>query len=292
MHYTYRDPKTKGHLLLAIDQYFPAHTPPARDGGESASLLTIAWNRGADQTVTVDEVTYAFPHHQFVTLMANQSFRFSKPEALTIWQFNREFYCIIDHDREVSCVGLLFYGSSGMMFLEPAPHEVEKFDMLTRVFIDEFETHDTIQGEMLRMLLKRLIIKLTRLAREQYLSAAMGQTEVDILRHFNLLVEKNFRQLHQVQEYAHLLNRSPKTLSNLFAQYHHQSPLQVIRERIAIEAKRLLLYTDKTVAEVAYETGFAETAHFSRFFKKETGLAPAFFREQQKLVPAGSIDNV
>jgi hypothetical protein len=49
--------------------------------------------------------------------MVNQSFRFDRPEAVIAWQFNREFYCIVDHDKEVSCVGFLFYGTSETMFI-------------------------------------------------------------------------------------------------------------------------------------------------------------------------------
>lgn len=70
-----------------------------------------------------------------------------------------------------------------------------------------------------------------------------------------------------MQEYADLLNKSPKTLSNLFSIYNQKSPLQIIHERISLESKRLLVYTDKSTKEIAFELGFEEVAHFSRFFK-------------------------
>jgi AraC family transcriptional regulator, transcriptional activator of pobA len=209
---------------------------------------------------------------------------------MVIWQFNRDFYCIVDHDKEVSCVGFLFYGSRDIFFIELQNEEDKKIEMLLHVFIDEFQTKDNIQAEMLRMLLKRLIIKLTRLARTQQLQDKVKEPDLDIVRQFNLLVENNYRKLHQVQDYANLMHKSPKTLSNLFKIYHSKSPSQVIQERIALEIRRLLIYTDKNLSEIAYELGFEELTHFSRFFKKMMGLSPSEFRESLKSSFSKSIE--
>jgi AraC-like DNA-binding protein len=244
--------------------------------------LTIAWNTGDEQVVTIDSVEYAFPKQTVLPLMVNQSFDFSHPASIVAWQFDRAFYCIVDHDKEVSCVGFLFYGAKDPLFLRLDTAEQRKFDALLMVFDDEFSTKDAIQGEMLRMLLKRLIIKLTRLAKEQYLAPALSDKDLDIVRRFNLLVENHYRKHHAVSDYADLLNKSPKTLSNLFALYNQQSPLQIIHQRIALEAKRLLLYTDKSAKEIAFELGFEEVPHFSRFFKKQVGVAPIEFKEQTR----------
>ncbi len=132
------------------------------------------------------------------------------------------------------------------------------------------------------MLLKRLIIKLTRLAKYQQLENKIKEPDLDIVRSFNLMVENNYRKLHQVQDYANLLNKSPKTLSNLFKIYNQKTPLQIIQERITLEAKRLLIYTNKTNTEIAYELGFEELTHFSRFFKKMMNQSPSDFRESIK----------
>ena len=279
MRYSFHEPKTEGILsLICHEPSFNRHFFRER----SNRLLTIAWNVGPDQTMTIDGIQYTFHEQTILPLMVNQSFDFQHPETVVAWQFDREFYCIVDHDKEVSCVGFLFYGAKGPLLLHLDASEQRKFDALLMVFNDEFTTQDTIQGEMLRMLLKRLIIKLTRLAREQYLDPELAEKDLDIVRRFNLLVENNYRNLHAVSDYADLLNKSPKTLSNLFAIYNQQSPLQIIHERIALEARRLLLYTDKSTKEIAYDLGFEEVPHFSRFFKNQVGLPPSEFKEQLK----------
>ncbi len=172
-----------------------------------------------------------------------------------------------------------FCGAKNPLFLQLDSKEQRQFDALLTVFADEFSTRDSIQGEMLRILLKQLIIKATRLARDQSLEPELTEADLDIVRRYNLLVENYYRTLHSVADYADWLNKSPKTLSNLFALASQPSPLHVIHSRISLEARRLLLYTDKSTKEIAFELGFSEAAHFSRFFKKQTGQPPSAFRE-------------
>ena len=245
---------------------------------------TFTWNTGPAQEILIDEVPYSFPANTLLPLMIHQSFRFKKAKDIVAWQFNREFYCIVDHDKEVGCVGFLFYGNAKIPFLQLDEDEQKKFENLLGVFKEELEVNDLIQGEMLQMLVKRLIIKATRLAREQYLNHGLEvNSKLDTIRNFNLLVELHYRKEHSVQFYAAEMNKSPKTLSNLFAIYNHKSPLEVIQDRIVMEAKRLFYYTDKSAKEIGYELGFDDPGHFSRFFKNGTGMSPSEFKKDFKV---------
>ena len=273
----YIDPISAGELHLTIHE--PNFDRLFFQRDRKDRFLTLAWNDGPAQTVTIDGIQYAFPAQTILPLMVNQSFTFEKPEQIIAWQYNRNFYCIVDHDKEVSCVGFLFYGSSETMFIALDEQQQKKLNLLLQVFIDEFEDKDAIQRDMLQMMLKRLIIIVTRLGKSQYLKEqALTEDKLDVLRKFNLMVENNYRKEHTVQFYANQLNKSPKTLANYFMLYNHRSPLAVIQGRIIIEAKRLLLYTDKSAKEIAYDLGYEDAAYFSNFFKKQTGYAPSDFR--------------
>ena len=272
----FKDPAVGGELMLVInepqfDRYFFS-----RDS--KTKYLTIAWNRGPAQQVVIDEISYTFPANAILPLVINQSFRFERPEDIIGWQFNRDFYCIIDHDKEVSCIGFIF-GASDPMFIQLDDTEQHKMQTLLEVFKDELADEDEIQATMLRTLLVRLIIKITRLAKKQYIDPEkINKNKLDIIRHFTLMVEEHYKQQHQVQFYANALNKSPKTLSNLFALYNQRSPLQIIQERIIQEAKRLFYYTEKSAKEIALELGFEDAGHFSRFFKNQTDLSPSDFK--------------
>lgn len=245
----------------------------------TAPIKTFVYNKGPRQKVKIDEIEYEMPEKALLPLVANQNFKFEKPDQLIAWQFNREFYCIVDHDAEVGCVGFLFYGIEHPMFIRLNEDENEKMLYLEKMFSEEWFSKDNFQGEMLRTLLKHLIIKTTRTAKQQNDSyIKFSDEKLDIVRKFSLLLEGSFKTEHSVKFYAGALNKSPKTLSNIFALLGQPAPSKIIQNRIILEAKRYLHYTDKTAKEIAYELGFESSAHFSRFFKMYTGTNISKFR--------------
>lgn len=271
-----KDENTKGELILFKEEAGFDRLSFTRD--RFNKYFTIVWNNAASQIVTIDGVEHQFPANTLLTLLFNQTFSFEKSETLIAWQFNREFYCIIDHDSEVSCVGFLF-SSTDHLFVKLDNLAQQKLKLLSDVFLEEFKTSDHIQNEMLLVLLKRLIIYITQLAKLSYHPIKkMEDARFHIIRKFNLLVEGNFRTEHSVHFYAGQLYKSPKTLSNLFAIFNQKPPSQIIQERITIEARRLLCYTDKSIKHITFELGFDDVSYFSNFFKKNSGFSPSDFR--------------
>jgi AraC-like DNA-binding protein len=242
--------------------------------------LKFIWNRDPkDLEIEVDGIKLNLKANQLLCCTYNQDIRIPKHNnELTILFFNREFYCIHTYDKEVSCNGLLFFGSDYTPVLQLDEEEVESLGVLIEVLQKEFKIHDNNQEEMLRILLKRFIIRTTRLARKQLLKVSTNPGEINVLRQFNALVEEHFKSKKNVGEYADLMNKSPKTIANIFTKLSKKSPLQVIHERITMEAKRLLLYTDAPIKSIGYELGYDDYAQFSKFFKKTTGVNPQEFR--------------
>lgn len=268
--------KTQGIFLLGNDQDMLAH-----EGILARSTInSIVFNFGKDQVTIIDGVTYIFPENTVLPLMANQHFSFADPSQLIAWQFNREFYCIVDHDAEVGCVGFLFYGIVNPMFIRLSADDIITIKLTEQFCRNDMKVKDRMQYEMLCTLLKRIIISVTRLAKDQSPNSdVLTDDKLDVVRKFNLLLEGNFKTEHEVRFYAGKLNKSPKTLSNLFSLLKFPSPSKVIQNRIVLEAKRYLNYTDKSAKEIAYTLGFISPAHFSRFFKQYSGTNISNFRE-------------
>ncbi|WP_353777273.1 helix-turn-helix domain-containing protein [Winogradskyella sp. 3972H.M.0a.05] len=244
-------------------------------------LFTFIWTTSSDAEIEVDGIPFTLEANKILALTPIQNFQYKKGKDIIVYQFNREFYCIKDHDKEVGCVGLLFFGNDFVPIISLNKKEQEKFDFLHNVFLDELETKDNIQAEMLRMLMARFMIKATRILKNNSETLRTHESKIDLLRHFNVLVDAHFKQEHSVSFYADKLFKSPKTLSNTFAKFK-KSPLKIIHERIILEAKRQLMYTDKSAKEIAYDIGFEDASHLSRLFKKHTLLSPSQFQKQLK----------
>ncbi len=244
------------------------------------SPLTFLWFQEDQQIINIDNVDYTTKKNQIFCLTEFHKVNIQEICNAKMICFNRSFYCILDHDNQVGCKGILFFGASQLPIIDIRDQDLEKFQTIWKMFELEMEDHDDLQLEMLQSMLKRFIILCTRVYKAQQNYSPLNNTKVDLIREFNFLVEQHFRTIHTVAEYAAMLHKSPKTLSNLFSKVADKSPLQYIHHRKMLEAKRLLGYTNKSVKEIAYEIGFEDVQTFGRFFKKMEGMSPTDFKEK------------
>lgn len=138
---------------------------------------------------------------------------------------------------------------------------------------------------MLQSLLCALLVWISRRARERTQHIAKPRERgMQHLDHLARLIEKHFREHQQIDDYARQIGVSTAHLNALCRQLAGQSALQLVNQRVILEAKRNLVYTSMTIGQVADSLGFAEQAYFSRFFKRATGLTPKEFRLQRREV--------
>lgn len=101
-----------------------------------------------------------------------------------------------------------------------------------------------------------------------------------ILSNFRKLVDENYAQKRLPKDYAAILYITPNHLNALCNDLLGMPAGEVIRNRILLEAKRLLVNAEKNIAEIAYQLSFTDSPHFTRFFKKYTGTTPEEFRKK------------
>jgi len=243
-----------------------------------SSELSLLWFTSDNNKLTIDAVQCTFDTNDIISLTEFHKISIEEIHSARLIRWNRSLYCIIDHDSEVSCKGILYYGASTLPVIKPSPSDVQVLNTVWEMLLIELQSKDNLQLEMLQMMVKRLLILCTRIYKMQENYDSQSQSNVDIIREYNFLVEKHFREKHSVSEYAELLFKSPKTLSNLFKKIGDKTPLQFIQDRVMLEARRLLSYTDKNISEIGYELGFSDVQVFSRFFKKQQGVSPTEFK--------------
>jgi AraC family transcriptional regulator, transcriptional activator of pobA len=243
--------------------------------------LSVFWNSENETTLIIDNVPYVLKANQMVFLTEFHKVDVSHVSTINIIRFNRYFYCIDNHDSEIGCKGVLFFGASQVPIINLDEENIKKFEILWGVFLTELKNKDELQTEMLQMLLKRFLILATRIFKEENKITYIEETKMDVIRNFSFLVEVHYKTKHSVAEYADLMNKPAKSLTNLFANHIEKSPLQIIQDRIFLEAKRILLNSNKSIKETAYELGFEDIQSFSRFFKNKQSVSPKEFRDNK-----------
>jgi AraC-like DNA-binding protein len=241
-------------------------------------VLRLLWFTSDGNELIIDNKKIVFNTNQIITLTQFHQVKYQHINTVNLLRFNRQFYCVLDHDSEVGCKGVLYYGAAKTPILSAESMHLDVLQTAWHMAVLEFEMKDALQQEMLQMMLKRILILCTRMYKLQNKNQQLSNEQHNLVREFNYLVEKHFRTKHSVKEYADLLFKSPKTISNTFKKLGEKSPLQFIQERITLEARRLLFYTDKDISEVGYELGFQDVQSFSRFFKKQEGKSPTDYR--------------
>ena len=199
----------------------------------------------------------------------------------TILYYNRDFYCVEIHDKEVSCDGILYNNIFKVAQLKLSPDEIISIENIFQEIKTEFENEDHGLEEMLRVLLKQLIIKATRLYKKQnHLQPDnIEKDNLDFIRKYSALVEKEFFRKHSVSDYADILHITPKNLHKKIKIISDKTPNELIKDRLLLEAKRYLAHTDLSSKEIAYKLGYDDEAYFSRFFNKHSGNTPIQFRK-------------
>ena len=163
---------------------------------------------------------------------------------------------------------------------------LEKVSQLTCAYLDDVEVIEQLLGLVVKeadgsllfveAMLKGLFVKIAEVARP---AMVRGGHRKELYRAFGelLLHERPLR--NNVAYYAHQLNTTPQNLNAVCRKAAARSAAEVLAEYVIGEARRLLAYTDNTVAEVSYSLSFKDPSHFVKYFKRHTGYTPKGFRE-------------
>lgn len=166
----------------------------------------------------------------------------------------------------------------------PQIHHIENEDdqdMLHRAFVHlnaEYTGQTAYRNVQIEALLTFIFVWMRRKQSQGQRSAPRARRDMHFER-FSELIEDRHTSRHDVAYYAAELGMSPTHLNVVTRSHSGKSPLELIHERLLLEARRSLVYTTMTISEISYELGFSDPAYFTRFFKKATQLSPKAFRQ-------------
>lgn len=143
--------------------------------------------------------------------------------------------------------------------------------------LTEFEGVSDFRYEMMRGLLLTILVRLSRAVTtgEHFSTSKSGLL---LVRRYEILISEHYKEFRLPREYAALLFVTPNHLNATVSMVLGRSAGDLIRERVVLEAKRLLINSDLLVSQIADLLNFDDNAYFSRYFRKYTGHTPESFR--------------
>lgn len=236
-------------------------------------------------TLKVDFTSYKTEQPSFFFLSNNQHFQIwqtNEEKAGHFIFFNTDFYCVQIHDAEVACDGILFNNIYNLAMTPVAQADEADIEYIFKKLIEELDEKDVSQEEMIRTYLKQLIIMATRMWKIQQFNPASHKIkkDIEIYRAFSRMVGTQFRKKHTVTAYADQLGMAAKNLTATLSRLNLPAPSDIIKDRLVLEAKRLLCHSAYSAKEIAHQLGFDDPAYFNRLFTKRVGASPGVFKKQ------------
>ena len=180
----------------------------------------------------------------------------------------------------------------------PGGHEVVGSRRLARVdtadpqvFVDACADVDRLRADIGRFegsaletaqIWHQLLAMLLRLARERPAPQAAASTEQGIYRLFMRELDKHLDCRPSIRELAQRIGYSESTLSRACLVATGHSAKSAVDQRLALEAKRLLVHSEANVAQIATRLGFSEATNFIKFFRRVVETTPSAFRAAQE----------
>ncbi|MEO8683882.1 MAG: helix-turn-helix domain-containing protein [Devosia sp.] len=138
-------------------------------------------------------------------------------------------------------------------------------------------------GVAMRALIALLLVAIGR-ARQASVALETKPSSRSVLhaQAYRWMVDQRFRETRRITDYAKALGISPTHLNRVCREVLGASALEVIERRVALEARRQLLFSGLPIKQIGAELGYEDPAYFSRVLARVLGMAPGAYRDQSR----------
>lgn len=241
-------------------------------------FIKIVWVSKLTATYIVDEMMYEVKDNELLIIPANSPYyEKHQPYEGFVFSFAYDFFNS-EQSRLLQNFSILDpLKSNRLLKIGLQPHLIVLLDLIVQEYtLKPYPLHLL----SLQYLFFILLIKLENVNQSQENKSLPISKEGKIYRDFVLLLEEHYKQQVTASFYAQKLGMSLKSLNQNLLIATNKTTGAVIFERVMLEAKRYLSYSNKSIKEIAYELGFEDSHYFSRIFKKKTAHTPKEFREK------------
>ncbi len=251
---------------------------------QRVNYYSVIWVKKGRGDIRANFSEYGFKEDMLFAFSPFEPFMFMPNDEFegVVLNFHPDFYCIHQHQEEVSCRGVLFHNIFQLPYVILSDEEKQIMSMLIQQINAEMTNPRLAQHEAIVCLMKLFLICGSRLKTKQQLEAQKatgGGKDPKMIKDLRIHIEGHFKTKHSPAEYAELLNISHKALAKITKTHFNKTLSHLINERIVIEAKRELFLTNKPIKTIASELGYEDEYYFSRFFKINADVSPQTYRD-------------
>jgi AraC family transcriptional activator of pobA len=241
--------------------------------------FSIMFTRGSGQHEIDFHVYEVTPGSVFMMSPGQvHSWRISKDVEGYVIIHKREFYDLNFAHEKVN--DLPFFNCiQNIPFIKLDEQQTVQLGSLYREIIEEYQSQRLMKFQKIGSLLNVLYINLSRLYLPDLQLTAHQEIQLAQVRKFEQLVEKHFPEHKEPGKYAEMMFMTERNLNRICKNVLNRSVSELIAERINLEAKRMLIYTEYSITEISAELGYLDNSYFARVFKKRTGKTPLEFQK-------------
>ena len=241
-------------------------------------FYTVLLFNDASGSIVIDDLQFDVQPQKFFFINYNQVYHFTDSQDMegNVLMFTKSFYnYVYTGNKKIK---------SDSALNDVAPFIIasdENLTDLTQTFEElrnEYSKSKLLRKEIICLLLKVFVLKYIRNSNKKHRISKFIDHKKQIVEDFSNLVNQHYKELKTTSQYAQKLNFSPNYLNALIKESLDISAGQFIKNRVILEAERLLLHTSLSVTEISYELGFDDNSHFGKYFKSATKYSPKQYR--------------
>jgi len=244
-------------------------------------LFRIIWIMQGSGALHVDMRSNTISCDTIYCIKPGQAVRFEPVEEIEGYtlSFSTDFLARAGSHTEPLYHSALFHPLSSFSVIKIENRMKPEMLEVAEKMMLEFSNAYPGKEEILRGLLKIFLVYLNR-QQEESQPELINLNRSGLASSFFSLLEKNFSLGKMVSDYARYLSVTPNYLNETVKRASGHPASYHIRQRIILEAKRKAAYARSSMKEIAYDLGFDDISHFSKYFKKTSGVSFTDFKKE------------
>lgn len=264
-------------LMISLQGNLPERVNKMKENFE------ILWIRTGSGSISIDFAKYELEQNKMYFIAPGQSRDCNMDSSMAGYyiSFSPEFVFLAETYFEPSLVLTGYKNSSAVLKAVEIDHELQgEMEEILKKMCKEFSDLLKMRTEILKGLLNVFLLYSFRSMSLQDDDLTFCK-DSNVVRKFFSLLKKHYTTKRMVADYATELYLTPNSLNRIikkatgFPARHH------IQQQIILEAKRQAIYSGISMKQTAYALGFDNIAHFSKFFKNNSGMSFTDFKRSK-----------